>query len=69
METKESEPCIAFMLPDPSSTPDNPMRVEIIKITKDGFFYKGEKVEDVHNVYDRFNKLLSEAEALPKNAN
>ena len=35
---------------------------EIIKITKDGFYYKGEKVEDAHNVYERFNEWLTKAE-------
>ena len=34
---------------------------EVIKITKDGFFYKGEKVEDIYNVYERFNLWLSQA--------
>lgn len=32
---------------------------EIILINKDGFFYKGERVDDVHNVYERFNEWLS----------
>jgi hypothetical protein len=37
--------------------------IEIIKISKEGFFYKGEKVEDIHNIYERFNEWLSGAEA------
>jgi len=36
--------------------------VEIIKISRDGFFFKGEKIEDIHNVYDRFNEWLKMAE-------
>ena len=34
---------------------------EIIKMNKDGFFYKGEKIEDVHNIYKRFNEWLTNA--------
>lgn len=34
---------------------------EIIKITKDGFFYKGERIDDIYNVYERFNEWLSTA--------
>lgn len=30
----------------------------IIEINKDGFFYKGEKVEDAHHVYERVNELV-----------
>lgn len=40
---------------------DNKM-VEMIKISRDGFFFKGEKIEDVHNVYERFNEWLKMAE-------
>jgi len=32
--------------------------VEVIRISPDGFFYKGEKVEDVKNIYERFNDFL-----------
>lgn len=32
---------------------------EILRLSKDGFFYKGERVDDVHNVYARFNEWLS----------
>ena len=35
---------------------------EIIKITKEGFYYNGEKVNDAHNVYERFNEWLTKAE-------
>ena len=34
---------------------------EIIKIDKEGFFYKGERVEDVYNIYERFNEWLTNA--------
>lgn len=34
---------------------------EVIKITKDGFFYRGERIDDIYNVYDRFNEWLSSA--------
>lgn len=40
--------------------------VEIIKLSKEGFFYRGEKVEDVHNVYERFNEWLSKTEQYEK---
>jgi len=32
---------------------------EIIRISKDGFYYKGERVDDIHNVYERFNDWLT----------
>lgn len=35
---------------------------EVIRINREGFFFKGEKVEDVHNVYERFNDWLNMAE-------
>lgn len=31
----------------------------VIKITKDKFYWKDEEVEDIHNVYERFNEWLS----------
>jgi hypothetical protein len=40
---------------------ENSELTEVIKITKDGFFYKGEKIEDIYNVYERFNLWLSQA--------
>ena len=40
---------------------DNEME-EVIKINRDGFYYKGIKVEDAHNVYERFNDWLKQAE-------
>jgi hypothetical protein len=40
---------------------ENSEITEVIKITKDGFFYKGEKIEDIYNVYERFNLWLSQA--------
>jgi hypothetical protein len=36
--------------------------IEVIRITRDGFYYKGEKIEDVHNIYERFNDWLKLAE-------
>jgi hypothetical protein len=32
---------------------------EVIKISRNGFYWKGEKVEDAHNVYERFNEWLN----------
>lgn len=32
--------------------------IEVIKINKEGFYYMNEKVEDVHNVYEKFNEWL-----------
>ena len=34
----------------------------ILRISKDGFYYKGELVEDIHNVYERFNEWLTRVE-------
>ena len=38
--------------------------VEVMRIAKDGFYWKGERVDDVHNVYERFNEWLTSAELL-----
>ena len=35
---------------------------EVMRIAKDGFYWKGERVDDVHNVYERFNDWLKKAE-------
>jgi len=35
---------------------------EVIKISEGKFYWKGEEVEDVHNVYERFNEWLTRAE-------
>jgi hypothetical protein len=40
---------------------ENSELTEVIKITKDGFFYRGERIDDIYNVYDRFNEWLSGA--------
>ena len=34
----------------------------ILRISKDGFYYRGELVEDIHNVYERFNEWLTRVE-------
>jgi hypothetical protein len=34
----------------------------ILKISKEGFYYRGELVEDIHNVYERFTEWLTKAE-------
>ena len=34
----------------------------ILKISKEGFYYRGELVEDIHNVYERFNEWLTKIE-------
>lgn len=56
---------ITFSIKDPNWVEDKESLViqsaptiEILKISKDGFFYKGEKVEDTHNIYERFNDWL-----------
>jgi hypothetical protein len=60
---------ITFCLQDPDyvcpeNQISNPPRIEIMRISKDGFFFKGEKVDDVHNVYERFNEWLKMTELL-----
>jgi len=40
----------------------NPPNIEILKLSKKGFFYKGKRVDDIHNVYKRFNEWLNLAE-------
>jgi len=37
-------------------------RKEIIRLAKDGLYYRGEKVDDAHNVYEKFNEWLTKAE-------
>ena len=39
--------------------------IEIIRISKEGFFYKGERVDDIHNIYERFNDWLKKTERKP----
>lgn len=34
---------------------------ELLKLSPDGFFYKGERVDDIHDVYNRFNEWLTAA--------
>ena len=34
----------------------------ILRISKDGFYYRGELVEDIHNIYERFNEWLTKIE-------
>lgn len=34
----------------------------VLKISKEGFYYRGELVEDIHNVYERFTEWLTKAE-------
>lgn len=32
---------------------------EVIRISKDGFYYNGERIDDIHNVYEKFNEFLN----------
>ena len=34
---------------------------ELIKLSKDGFFYRGERVDDIHEVYRRFSEWLNKS--------
>ena len=34
----------------------------ILKISKEGFYYRGGLVSDIHNVYERFNEWLTKVE-------
>ncbi len=34
----------------------------ILRISKEGFYYRGELVEDIHKVYERFNEWLTKIE-------
>jgi hypothetical protein len=36
--------------------------VEVLKISKDGFYYKGERVEDINKIYERFSEWMNLAE-------
>lgn len=36
--------------------------VEMLKLSQDGFYYMGEKVEDAHKVYQRFNEWMMKME-------
>lgn len=33
---------------------------EVMRISKEGFFWHGEKVEDKENIYERFNQWLKD---------
>lgn len=48
-----------LVIHDPAWILSNPdTGEEIIRISKDGFFWKGEKVDDTQNVYGRFINFL-----------
>ena len=32
---------------------ENDKTVEILKISKDGFFYRGERIDDIHDIYNK----------------
>ncbi len=49
--------------PDPAIIFHGEGGEEIIKIQKGKFFWKGQEVEDVHQVYERFNDWLKIAES------
>jgi len=34
----------------------------ILRISKEGFYYRGALVEDIHNIYERFNEWLTKIE-------
>jgi hypothetical protein len=35
---------------------------EMLRLSKDGFFYKGEKVDDINDVYTRFTEWMNNVE-------
>jgi len=35
---------------------------ELLRLSAEGFFYKGERVDDIHDVYTRFNEWMTTAE-------
>ena len=41
--------------------------VEVLKISKDGFYYKGERVDDVNKIYERFSEWMNLAEKTKTN--
>ena len=41
----------------------------ILRISKDGFYYRGELVKDIHNVYERFNEWLTRVEGKKQASN
>ena len=64
----ESEHSISFTINElkPADYPDNQIwigkPIEFLKITHEGFYYKGERVDDIHNVYERFHEWLKASE-------
>jgi hypothetical protein len=42
--------------------PEDGKNVEVLKISKDGFYYKGERVEDINKIYERFSEWMNLAE-------
>lgn len=54
VEGENTEAIIALMIND----------VEYVKLTPEGFFVKGEKVEDKHDVYNGFFDFLVEVQGL-----
>jgi hypothetical protein len=50
---------ITFTVVDEENRP-----VEMIRVSSDGFFFKGEKVEDKEKIYDRMCQWLAVAEEI-----
>ncbi len=41
--------------------------VEVLKISKDGFYYRGERVDDINKIYERFSEWMNLAEKTKTN--
>jgi hypothetical protein len=42
--------------------PEDGKNVEVLKISKDGFYYRGERVDDINKIYERFSEWMNLAE-------
>lgn len=42
---------------------------EVMRISKGKFYWKGQEIDDIHDIYERFNEWLTKAEMTDKNTN
>jgi len=63
---KDIEPTLGEVKPNEIKFCLENGKEEVLRITKGSFYYRGEKVEDVHNVYERFSEWLSMAHGKPE---
>lgn len=52
-ELKQTQDGITFRY-----SPDGETYIDLLKLSPDGFYYKEERVDDIHKVYENFNEWI-----------